>query len=139
MINRTYNKFKLFRTYIGGSKKKELQTFLATRDGTNNGSESDWFEFRRLVIIQFEDILHVTCSRKIFAQKLSYILLFLGMILLSFKILSLFCVGIAILLFCLSKYYKNKEHRNICDYNIVMIFTDNYIHQEFGLNLPSIN
>ena len=64
MINRTYDKFKLFRTYIGGSKKKELESFLATRGGTDNGSEADWFEFRRLVIVQFEDILHVTCSRK---------------------------------------------------------------------------
>jgi hypothetical protein len=133
-LDRSYDSLKLFRTYIGGSKKKELQLFQDTQD-----SEIKWFEFRRLVITQFEDIIHVRYSWMIFTKRLSYLLLTLALVLLSFKILSLICVGLAIFSYCFSKYFESKVSTDVSNYGIVMAFTDSYIQKEFGMFLPEVN
>jgi hypothetical protein len=142
-INRNYEKLKLLRTYIGGSKKKELRIFLKSQ-GINEGEAYtdncmiDWLEFRRLVVTQFEDILCVNYSRRFYAEKLAYLFLSMSIVLCGFKMLSLISVSIAVLFYTLSKHYKRTEGRNIFDYNTVIGLTNTMIRQEFGLEFPGI-
>lgn len=142
-INRNYEKLKLLRTYIGGSKKKELQIFLKSQ-GINEGevyTDSciiDWLKFRKLVVTRFEDILCVNYSRRFYAEKLAYLFLSMGIVLCKFKMLSLISVSIAILFYALFKHYKRTEGRNIFDYNIAIGLTNTMIRQEFGLEFPGI-
>jgi len=142
MINRNYERLKLSRTYIGGSKKEELKTFKNTCNVKENpeDTEVDWLEFRRLVITNFEDILHVTCSRKFVTEKLSYRLLGIsfGFVLLKLIVVFFIFLGLSITIYCLFQYFKHKENREIGNYNVVMVFTNNAIREELGLSMPNI-
>lgn len=144
-INRNYEKLKMLRTYIGGSKKKELQVFLKSQGmsegevfNENKEYVIDWFEFRRLVIAQFEDILCVNYSRRFYAEKLAYLFLSISVILYKIKLLSLISAGIAILFYALSKLYKRIGSRNILNYYVAISLTNNMIYRESGLKFPDI-
>ena len=75
----------------------------------------------------------------IFTKRLSYVLLALAVLLLSFKILSLICVSIAIFSYCSSKYFNYKLGTDVSNYGMAMALTDNYIQKEFGILLPEVN
>lgn len=134
-INRYYNRLKFFRTYIGGSKKKELNLFLNAQ-----GDQIDWFEFRKLVILNFEDVLHVTFSRKFATKRLSFWFLGISFCMILFKIiiLAFICFGLALISQIFFNYFRYREGRNIVNYDIIIRFTNNFIRQEFGINLPEI-
>jgi hypothetical protein len=142
-INRNYEKLKLVRTYIGGSKKKELQIFLKSQ-GINDDevyTDSciiDWLEFRKLVVTRFEDIICVNYSRRFYAEKLAYLFLSMGVVLYRFKTLSLISISIAVFFYALFKHYKRTEGRNILNYNAAIRITNGMIRQELGLEFSGI-
>lgn len=138
MIIRNYDKLKLCRTYIGGSKKEELRIFLKAQ-----GSETgviDWIELRRLIIRDFEDIIHVAFSRKYIAEKLSIVFIVLSLFAIFMKLNMLFIIlGILSIISRLFYFYfKHKERKEANNYNVALTLTNNVIRDEIGLNLPSI-
>lgn len=143
-MDRTYNYFKLCRTYMGGSKKEQLKIFLDAQGIDENGvcddSQINLYEFRRLVIIDFEDIIHVTFSRKIISEKFSYVALLvsLGLVLLKFVFLFFICFGLSLIMHSFFHYFKYREKREVNNYNVVMALTNVAIHNEYGLNMPNI-
>jgi hypothetical protein len=144
-IERDYTHLKLLRTYIGGSKKEELRIFLdaqGIKKGIINHEDLhiDWFEFRRLVIINFEDIIHVIFSRKLIFKKLSFLFLGLSFCMILLNLITLFfiCLSLAIISQIFFNYFKYEEKRNIINYDAIIKLTNNSIKQEFGLNLPDI-
>lgn len=141
MIVRNYNHLKLQRTYIGASKKEEIKTFIGVQDIENiDDPQIDWFEFRRLSIFSFEDIIHVTFSRKIFSEITSYLLMFISFYLmqLNYNILFFICFGLSILSYTFFRYFMWKQKKEISNYNLVISLTNNMIQKESGMCLMSI-
>lgn len=141
---RNYDSLKLRRTYIGGSKTEELKIFLNAQgiksDEISDDPEINWFEFRRLSITNFEDIIHVTFSRKLFSEITSYFLLFTSfyLTLLNYHILFFISLGISLVFQAFSYYFKRKENKEILNYNLVIALTNNMILNESGIRLNSI-
>jgi hypothetical protein len=117
MIDRTYQYLKLKRTYLGGSKEKELEIFYHVQ---HDGAECDWIEYRRILFPYLEDELHVNFSRSIVSTRLSFIFLGFSFLLgLShFIILSLITFSLALLFRFLIIFFKNKITENLCAYNM---------------------
>jgi len=144
MIVRNYCCLKLRRTYIGGSKTEELKIFMNVQGIKNNkicnDPQIDWFEFRRLSIKNFEDVICVTFSRKIFTKITSYMLLLLSfnIMLLNYDILFFICFGLSYIFQAFFQYFKWKEKKEISNYNLVITLTNNMIRKESGLNLMCI-
>lgn len=67
MIDRTFENLKFKRTYIGGSKKTELQTFIKVQ-GNN---ECNWLEYRKIVVQSLDDQLNVIMSWKLVFETVS--------------------------------------------------------------------
>jgi len=144
MITRNYNHLKLYRTYIGNSKKEEKRRFLNVQ-GIKKGqfsenSKIDWLEFRRLAITNFEDIIYVTFSRKFVAQISSYIFIFISsfMIFSEIKFLFFICFGLSILLQAFFQYFKYRERIEISNYNIIITLTNKIIQKKFGFDMMGI-
>jgi hypothetical protein len=144
MMIREYNFLKLRRTYIGGSKKEELKEILRVQ-GIEDGKSCenlkiDWLNVRRLAIINFEDIIHVTFSRQFVTKKLSYLFLLLALIVVSFKVGMLFfiCFGLLVISQIFFQYFKHNHYKQITNYIVLMTLTNNMIREELGLNMPDI-
>lgn len=78
MIN--FNTLKFNRTYLGGSKKLELEIFNKVQGLDENKSESDWFEYRRIFNTYSRDLLIVLMSWRYLLNIISYALLFLAIL-----------------------------------------------------------
>ena len=110
MIDRTFLKYKFFRTFIGGgSKKHELEIFKKVQGSKEDNSDCDWFEYRRIFIQYFDDLLNVIFSWKILLKNLSYIFAILPIFLLSKSpLISIIIFLISIIFQILYLYLKNK-------------------------------
>jgi hypothetical protein len=144
MIIRSYNHLKLYRTYIGDSKKEEVRRFLIVqgikKEQFSKNSKIDWFEFRRLIITNFEDIIHVTFSRKFVAQIFSYIFMFISLLMIFSEIKILFFIyfGLSLFLQIFFQYFKYREHKEISNYKIIITLTNNIIQKKWGLSMTGI-
>lgn len=145
ILARDYNYLKIHRTYIGNSKKEQSRIFLKAQ-GIEKGKRNsdnpnvDWLEFRRLVIQNFEDIIHVIYSRKVIVESLSYILLLMSipLLLLNYNLLFIISFGLSSLLYIFFEYYKRKEIKEAFNYHVVITITNSMIRKEFGLEIPDI-
>jgi hypothetical protein len=134
MIDRNYEYLKLKRTYIGGSKEKELEIFNHVQHG---GPECDWFEYRRILFPYLEDELHVNFSRSIMSKTLSFILLGISFLLgvSHLAILSLITVSLAILFRVLIKFFEKKITETLSSYNMSIDIVKNKIKIMSGLDI----
>ena len=109
MIDRTFLKYKFFRTFIGGgSKKHELEIFKKVQGSKEDNSDCDWFEYRRIFIQYFDDLLNVIFSWKILLKNLSY------------PLISIIIFLISIIFQILYLYLKNKIRKRLNDYNMCL-------------------
>jgi len=135
MINRTFKGRKYKRTYIGGSQKKETQIFLDVQDADNDFKNCNWFEYRRIIITLFDDILHVFLSWEILLKNLSIVFLLFSLLFYKSIFILLTFFGISLLIhishLILIKFRKKKA----ADYNYVLSSVLNEIKQRSGLNL----
>jgi hypothetical protein len=135
MVNRDYQYLKLKRTYIGGSKEKELEIFNHVQHG---GAECDWIEYRRILFPYLEDELHVNFSRSVMCMILSFI--FLGIsflfILLHLAVLSpIISFFLAMLFRILIIFFKNKITENLSAYNMSVDIIKSKIKIIYGLDI----
>ena len=134
MIHRKFNTLKFSRTYIGGSKKRELEIFLEVQGTKEDNSECNWLEYRRLLIEYCDDILNIILSWKYIFGILRIV--FAGLAaLVSFvnPITSLFILLMSAIFHFLYIYFKNKEMKRLSEYN----FSLNTINQQTGLALSN--
>jgi hypothetical protein len=136
MINRTFENLKLKRTYIGGSKERELEIFLKVQGNSEDNSDCDWLEYHRILVQYFDDILHVVLSWKYVMKCLSYGLMFIALYML-FKNIHVFAVIqlISSAFYISYLYFKNKEKKNLSNYNCSLDITLAEIKRQTGFEL----
>jgi predicted exporter len=133
-INRNYKNLKLLRTYIGGSKEKELEIFMQVQ---NVGGECNWIEYRRILFPYLEDVLHTNFSRSVVSKILSYVFMifafFLGLT--HFAIFSILVLLLSILFRVLFIYFKKKVKEAKLSYNLSFITIKKEIKNLTGLDI----
>lgn len=131
-----FNKLKFFRTYIGGSKKNEKKFFEKIEGTMEDNSDCDWFVFRRMLYVQYYDILNVIFSWKILLKKLKYIFIVIGFLFLInnlFFFLLFFILSIISNL--VSNYLEKYEKRILSNYTLCLNIILDEINRLTGLNL----
>ncbi len=133
MVQREYDSLKLKRTYLGGSKRKELEIFKKTQTSIN----FDWIEYRRILFPYFEDILHVYFSRAFITKILSVVLLGISMFL---CVAELHMISFIILMFSiffriLFINYERKTKQVLSSYNLFHDVVKNEIKNQTDLEI----
>lgn len=135
IMKKIFNGNKYQRTYINGSLKNERTTLYNVQDTKGNYKNCDWFNLRRLVITQYNDIAHVLLTWKNLLSDLSIVILLFGLlfygnlfILSSFYILSILCYITSLII-------KNILNKRIKDYDFALTLIVGEIKQRFGLEL----
>jgi|GEM_PF-496529 len=134
MIFRTFNNLKFKRTYIGGSKKHELEMFLKTQGNNDDNSDCNWIEYRKILIQYLDDILNIIFSWKLLFQCLGYTFLLLSVLLATKNLfISIIIFLISIIFQILYLYLKNKINKKLCEYNFALDIVLNEINKQTGL------
>jgi hypothetical protein len=133
MIQREFDSLKLKRTYLGGSKKRELKIFKETQTSIN----FDWIEYRRILFPYFEDVMHVYFSRAFITKILSMVLLGISMF---FCVAELHITSFAILIFSIFSrilfiIYERKTKQVLNSYNLSHDVVKNEIKNQTGLEI----
>ena len=137
MINRTFDGYKFNRTYIGGTKEREQELFIKVQGTKEDNSECDWYEYRRMLVHYFDDILHTILSWKIIFNKIST-----GLIVFSIP-LSFFSLTISVVFILLSfsfrilfQVFKKRETEKIKEYDFCLTVVLGEIKERTGLIIP---
>jgi len=118
MVHRTFENLKFKRTYIGGSKQRELEIFSKIQGNSNDNSDCDWLEYRRIITQYCDDQLNVILSWVFIMERLSIIFLIIALIVMfinthiSFSILFISLISRGLFI-----YFKNKGRKKLFDYN----------------------
>jgi len=116
---------KLFRTYIGGSKKNELTIFSEFY----TTKEVNWIKYQKLFDVFSEDYLIVLSARLKLLIILTHVLFILTIIFtLFFKMESIYFILIPFISWCL-QYRLNIKKRKI---ELLNDFTKNIIRREIN-------
>lgn len=134
MIIRNFNNFKFFRTYIGGSKKDEKKLFFNVQGTENDNSDCDWLEFRKMLIIYWDDILNVLITWEYFTKKISIGLLILSIALFNFKYISLIIFITSLLTALINHIIKKRKIDAANNYDFTLSITQNQIKEKYGFN-----
>jgi hypothetical protein len=130
----TFSKLKFFRTYIGGSKKTEFDTFQKVQ-GLSDNSDCDWLEYRRILNTYINDTLNVIFSWKYLFEKMSLILLIFSFLLFNYPILSIIFLCISFVSRLTYYILKSIETKNVKDFNMCITITTSKIYKETGFIL----
>ena len=132
MIHRKFNKLKFRRTYIGGSKQREVEIFTSVQGTKEDNSECDWFEYRRILMQYCDDVLNITLSWRYVFNIMRY-----GFIVLAFLVsfinpfYSIPAIILSVIALILFETFKIRESRKIAAYNLSL----NIINQQTGVEL----
>jgi hypothetical protein len=135
MIDRTFVKNKYRRTYIGGSKEKELNIFRQVQGTKEDNSECDWLEYRRILTAYLDDVLNVIFSWKNLTQKISFVLLILSMVLFKFPLIFPIILFLSITSMIIHLKLSAVEKKKLKDYDYCLDVTLNEIRKQTGLIL----
>lgn len=136
MIKRTFENLKFKRTYIGGSKQRENEIFSKVQGNSEDNSDCDWLEYRRILMQYFDDILHVTLSWKLVTKYMSYTTMILAIYLLFQNIYAFTVMQLISTAFYISYlYFRNKEKKRLFDYNFSLDITLEEIKKQTGFEL----
>jgi len=132
MIHRNFKSRKFNRTYIGGSKQRELDLFIEVQGTKEDNSECNWLEYRRLLMEYCNDVLNVIVSWRDLLGKLRIVFAVLALI------VSISSIGAGILFILLAAlshathwHLKCLELKRLSEYN----FSLDTINRETGLTL----
>jgi len=136
MINENYKYLKFKRTYLGGSKEKELKIFMQVQNTDGNGT-CDWIEYRRILFPYIEDVLHVNFSRSHASKKISFILLGVSFLLglLHATALSVVVVILAIGFRALYTYFEHMISETQSSHNLSTGIVKKQIKNLTGLDI----
>lgn len=123
-IVREYKTLKLFRC-----KRKDDKLFeLATK-------QKD-FEFRNLLIEEFEEDLHVAISRKVFFTILAIIFIIISIVTISNLQISKIFLILSIINYILNLFYGNKIKKLLSKFYFSISLVDDVIENTYGISLP---
>ena len=136
MIDKNYEYLKLKRTYLGGSKEKELEIFDQVQNIDGNGT-CDWIEYRRILFPYLEDELHVNFSRSVASKTLSFILLGVSFLfgLLCFTIFFSITILFAVIFRALLIYFENKIKETQLSHSLSTSIIKRQIKNQIGLDV----
>ena len=136
MVHRTFDNLKFKRTYIGGSKQRENETFSKVQGNKEDNSECDWLEYRRILTQYFDDQLNVILSWCLVLKNLSFALAIIAVIAMFINTyISFSILFISIIVRGLYVYLKKKESKKLFFYNYSLDVTLNEIREQTGLEL----
>lgn len=126
MISDTFVGYKFRRTYIGGTAKTENENFekiQVIENGRINYEKSDLLEYRRMLIHYYNDIVHVLLSWKKITIILSFALLGLSVLLITFPIIFFTIILLSILSIITHCYlnHKIKIYYGCCDMSMIIL------------------
>ena len=125
---------KLFRTYLGGSKKKEIEIMDNTGFLNDDDSKCDWISFKNIVKKRTDDVYIVYSSWKRLTQILSIGLLIFSLLIFTMKlqILSLIIFVTSLLLMLIHLYFNLKVKETERGYFLIDCFIDEKINESFN-------
>jgi len=135
MIIRNFEGKKYLRTYVGGSREKELETFLKVQGTKEDNSECDWLEYRRIFTAYFNDILHVLLSWQDLVRKLSILIVILCALFFKIQIVFFILIGVLIALQIVQINLKLRQARHANNYDLGLDITLSEIHKQTGFQL----
>jgi len=135
MIIRNFEGKKYLRTYVGGSREKELETFLKVQGTKEDNSECDWLEYRRIFTAYFNDVLHVLLSWQDLVRKLSILTVILCALFFKIQIVFFILIGILIVLQIVQINLKLRQSRHANNYDLGLDITLSEIHKQTGFQL----
>ena len=135
MINKTFINNKYCRTYIGGSKLKELEIFLKVQNIKNKSNNCNWLEYRKILTAYIEDKLHILFSWKQLLHKIGYTLLIISIVLFNHKIIITITLSLSIITFIVGSILNKYLQHKIKEYNMCLNITLNEIYKQTGFKL----
>jgi hypothetical protein len=138
MIEIEITRTKFRRTYIGGSKKKEIEIFLKVQGIENDNSDCDWLEYRRLLKTYLDDVLLVLGSWKNSCSYESYVMLLVSVMFMKYIVVFHVFIGLGVLFQILRFIFKKKEKNKLATYSLCQTILLNEIRKATGMNLDKI-
>jgi len=134
MIHRKFNNLKFKRSYVGGSKQRELEIFAEVQGTKEDNSEVNWFEYRRVFTLYSDDILNIVLSWKRLSLNLRTTFLILAVLSLFINpTIALVMLGISFVSQLLLQYFKYKERKSLSAYDFSLNIILSAIKNESGL------
>ena len=99
---------KFFRTYLGGSKKKENKIFLEVQGISDGTLNCNWFEYRRILVDYFKDYTNVLFSWYNLFEKASYVLMGLAVLMLLTPIIPSILLVSGLVFYIVSRFLKKR-------------------------------
>jgi hypothetical protein len=135
MIDKTFEKYKYRRTYIGGSKKDEMRTFTKVQGRADDNSQCDWFEYRRILSQYYDDVLNVLFSWKNLTENISNVILIVGILFLHTDAIFYSLIATSIIVRIISYKLGLKVENILKNYEMCLSVTLNEIKKLTGLEL----
>jgi len=135
MIHRKFNKLKFKRTYVGGSKQRELEIFHDVQGTKEDNSEVNWLEYRRVFTQYSDDILNIVLSWRQLTINLRTAFLILA-VLASFMnpVVALIILSASVLFQLAHQYVKHVERKRLSAYDFSLDIILSEIKRETGFN-----
>jgi len=124
MNNREYHTLRFFR----GKKRNSAELAAHTEADID-------FEYRRLLIKEYELDLHVYFSKKIIYSWLAWSFLLLAFFFWQDAVITSICFGLSVLSGVLSIIYKRRFRSTFRDYNFILAIVDSVIFRNTGIRL----
>jgi hypothetical protein len=123
MIDRTFNEKKYRRTYIGGSKQKEMRIFTKVQGKADDNSECDWLEYRRIIMQYFDDIWNVLDSWKSLTENISSAIMIIAILFMNNSAIFLPIITLSVIVRIISFRLGLKIEKILKDYNMCLSTT----------------
>lgn len=129
-----FNTLKFKRTYVGGSKKRELEIFKKVQGFDDSNSESDWLEYRRIFTTYSYDLLIVLMSWRYVLNIISYALLIIAILVaLTNTYVSVAIIMLGIISRLIYIKVKSKEFNQLFVHDFVLKMVTGKIREHTGL------
>ena len=129
----TKNKFK--RTYIGGSRERELEIFMRVQGSKEDNSDCDWLEYRRVLKTYVDDVIHVLNSWRTTCRNESYVMLFIAILYIKTPSLFYCSIGLGVLLQITYLILSRRQRNKLIAYEVCQTIIQYEIEKETGLIL----
>jgi len=131
-----FDTLKFKRTYVGGSKQRELKIFNKVQGLDDSNSETDWLEYRRIFTQYSYDLLMVLMSWRFVLNIISYVLLVIAVLVTLVNLyvsMAIFILGIISRLIYI--WVKSKEFNQLFAHDFVLKIVFDKIHEQTGFVL----
>lgn len=123
MTERIFNERKYWRTYIGGSKQREMWIFTKVQGRAEDNSQCNWLEYRRILIQYYDDVWNVLDSWKILIQNISFIILIIGVLFLTNNMIFFSIIALSFTFRIISFKLELKIENHLNNYNMCLSIT----------------